>query len=196
MTTQTTINYNNGITINHTHDSDWAEFPGAYTFTVPMEIAMEFGAYLEDMHGGYLLDTFRECAGITSDEQDECNCESDEQDEFVCSDADMFIVLYNWLYDNDKQCTIISEGDHVFWVWHDICHAVNDWGDDAKWILAENGSFTAYTERERLMQGAKLCISEGGDFAEVCSALFGVASDFESRFGEPLFEGAHVEPYA
>lgn len=196
MTVHTTINYNKGITINHAHGLGWADFAGAYTFTVPMEIAMEFKAYLEDMHSGFLIDEFRECAGICDCEpDDECNCDNDEQDEFACSNADMFIVFYNWLWEHDKECTIETEGDHAFWIWHDICHATED--DDANWILAENGSFTAYTERERLMQGAKLCIEhEDGDFAEVCGVLFGIASDFENRFDEPLFEGAHVESYA
>lgn len=163
----------NGLKIYHSNTHD-AEYAGSYCFTISSDMFKILYEHVENTE--YL-----------KDEMDEVL--ENSTDDVTLSNADLFIVMCALIINEEIDTEIFSEGAHVFWIWHDICHALNG---DNDFILSSE-TFTAHMERDRLICGAELAMVEGKcSYAEVTSELFSNAKNFKTRFNEPLFENAHV----
>ena len=173
------------IDITHKYYPNYVEFAGEYTWTISRELVQILTEYIN----------YHECKFLIYDMEEIMENVRDSDKTITFGNADMFIVFVGCVLENTdlEKIKVESEGDHPFWIWHDICHALKD---DHERILAKNVGFTAGIERDRLMQAASLAMNESDcDFAEVAAVLFSVATDFQNRFGEPLFESAYIEPY-
>ena len=75
----------------------------------------------------------------------------------------------------------------VFWLFHDIIHAREDFSADAGQghTYGPSAQLTSYEEDRANLEGAKLALAAGVSPDEVCEQLAGLAPAFLERFGDP-----------
>ena len=106
---------------------------------------------------------------------DELLSEGEQYDEIEIDNADLQIVLYSWMNEDDNEYTIEARGENPFWFMHDTCHADSD-------VTSGSVYVDKYIEEERIIEGIKLAKSLGMELCVTGELIKSVQEGFEQRW--------------
>jgi hypothetical protein len=137
----------------------WEEYLGESTYSIDAKYVRDYVLGLGDFKLPYL-----------DNEEDSLKDFNifDGDDTLHHHSIDGFIAMVGFFYDNDSELVIEVETVHVFWVVHDILHAIHDY--HGQYIQISD-----YAEKLRHLEAFRLCFEAGcidpsdyGLFASIC----------------------------
>lgn len=140
------------MNVSFTYENDYDDMMGMSTLIIPHKIMKSFCDY----HGHDFKDEDYEVDYLEYGEDDlEQWLEDNYENDFQTQNADMQIILYNYIIEEITETVNIEyHSTNPYWLLHDVCHANSDVSGSSIYV-------DQYVEEQRIFDGIKLAAEIG-----------------------------------